>query len=62
MKLTHLARVAIAIAALALFAALATPRCETEDATNCVWLASISGNGVGQSFIDINGIAYTFTR
>ena len=37
---------------------LLTP-CPTEDSANCVWDATIQGNGHGQSFIDIGGTAYT---
>jgi hypothetical protein len=33
--------------------------CPTEDSTNCVWDATAQGNGTGQSFIDIDGTAYT---
>lgn len=29
--------------------------CPTEDSTNCMWNASERGNGLGDSFIDING-------
>ena len=34
------------------------PRCETEDSPNCFWDSGNSGNGQGQSFLDINGVAY----
>lgn len=33
--------------------------CPTEDSTDCVWDATTHGNGHGQSFIDLNGTAYT---
>lgn len=33
--------------------------CPTEDSTNCVWDATAQGNGTGQSFIDLDGTAYT---
>lgn len=33
-------------------------QCEYEDSTNCIWNAQEQGNGVGESFIDINGSAY----
>lgn len=33
--------------------------CPTEDSTNCVWDATAQGNGHGQSFLDIDGTAYT---
>lgn len=33
--------------------------CPTEDSTNCYWDATTQGNGTGQSFIDLNGTAYT---
>lgn len=32
--------------------------CEFEDSTNCFWNATEQGNGLGQSFIDIDGVAY----
>jgi hypothetical protein len=35
----------------------AVPNCESEDASNCYWNAAVSGNGTGQSFIDVNGTA-----
>lgn len=35
----------------------AVSNCESEDASNCYWNAAASGNGNGQSFIDINGTA-----
>lgn len=40
---------------LALAIALSTP-CEYEDSTNCTWVASTQGNGLGQSFTDFYGI------
>ena len=43
---------------LILTIALSTP-CATEDDTNCTWDANIQGNGVGTSFVDIDGTAYT---
>lgn len=33
--------------------------CHTEDSANCFWDATAPGNGTGQSFIDLNGTAYT---
>lgn len=36
-------------------AAPALPACATEDSTNCKWDADTQGNGIGQSFIDIEG-------
>ncbi|QOC59329.1 hypothetical protein SEA_LIFES_123 [Microbacterium phage Lifes] len=36
------------------------PACATEDSTNCYWAGGSQGNGLGQSFIDINGTAYYF--
>lgn len=33
--------------------------CPTEDSTDCFWDATAQGNGTGQSFIDLNGTAYT---
>ena len=41
----------------ALFLAVLGP-CQLEDSTNCVRIASDSGNGVGSSFVDIEGIAF----
>lgn len=32
--------------------------CEYEDSMNCYWNAQEQGNGVGTSFIDIDGTAY----
>lgn len=34
--------------------------CATEDSTNCYWDATTHGNGLGQSFLDIDGTAYYF--
>lgn len=42
---------------LALVLALSTP-CATEDSSNCYWSASDQGNGIGVSFLDIQGTAY----
>jgi len=36
-----------------LFAVL--PPCEYEDSPNCAWDASESGNGVGHSFVNVDG-------
>lgn len=33
--------------------------CHTEDSANCFWDATAQGNGTGQSFLDIDGTAYT---
>ena len=30
-------------------------QCEFEDSTNCVWNAQEQGNGIGESFVDIEG-------
>lgn len=32
--------------------------CEYEDSTNCFWNADVQGNGVGESFVDVDGVAY----
>lgn len=32
--------------------------CPTEDSVNCYWLAEIHGNGIGRSFINIDGQIY----
>lgn len=37
-----------------------TAQCDTDDSTNCVWIAPLFGNGQGNSFIDVNGTAYYF--
>lgn len=42
---------------IAVLAAILPP-CATEDATNCHYDAQTAGNGLGSSFIDINGEAY----
>lgn len=34
------------------------PVCPTEDSSNCKWDASVQGNSVGFSFIDLNGETY----
>lgn len=39
---------------LALLAAI-LPICATEDSSNCHWGALEQGNGIGHSFIDLNG-------
>ena len=44
---------------LAAFMAILGP-CETESSNNCVWDASVQGNGTGSSFIDIDGEATYF--
>ena len=48
------------VSLLLLVCGLLFPPCAGEDATNCVWDASIAGNGVGVSFVDVGGVAYTF--
>ena len=35
--------------------------CEFEDSMNCVWNAQEQGNGIGESFVDIEGVAYYAT-
>lgn len=37
-----------------IMAALATP-CAQEDSTNCFWRADLRGNGIGDSFVNIEG-------
>lgn len=32
--------------------------CESEDSFNCYWDATLRGNKVGQSFVNINGVMY----
>lgn len=32
--------------------------CEFEDSTNCIWNAQEQGNGIGESFIDIDGATF----
>lgn len=34
------------------------PPCEFEDSTNCYWDAAERGNGTGDSFTDIDGVAH----
>jgi hypothetical protein len=34
------------------------PPCAEEDSTNCYWDAASRGNGVGRSFVDIDGEVY----
>ena len=46
--------------ALIIALVLGLPACATEDSTNCVWDASVQGNGTGASFVDIDGTAYYF--
>ena len=51
--------IALALIVSALIVApFIVPTCETEDSSNCVWIADIQGNGLGKSFLDINGTAY----
>lgn len=38
------------------------PACETEDSSNCVWIANLNGNGSGRSFIDVNNRTFYFPR
>lgn len=44
-------------ATLALVLALTTP-CATEDSQNCTWDSAENGNGVGTSFITVDGTYY----
>lgn len=44
--------------AVAAFGYNLLPECSTEDSTNCVWYASVQGNGEGRSFIDLGGTVY----
>jgi hypothetical protein len=34
--------------------------CAYEDSADCYWNAQERGNGIGQSFVDIDGIAFTW--
>ncbi len=34
------------------------PPCIVEDSDDCYWLANESGNGMGQSFVNVNGTIY----
>jgi len=34
------------------------PYCQTEDSVDCYWDAEKQGNGVGRSFIDLDGYTY----
>lgn len=33
----------------------ALPPCPTEDSDNCFWQSTVAGNGMGRSFLSING-------
>lgn len=35
---------------------LALPPCPTEDSANCGWNATTQGNGVGTSFVNVDGV------
>lgn len=39
---------------------LELPACEQEDSKNCYWDATIRGNGLGNSFYDVNGKTFLF--
>lgn len=51
------AAMAVGIAAGAVVTVAVVAQCPTEDSRNCYWNARTQGNGVGQSFVDINGNA-----
>ena len=34
------------------------PECQDEDSRNCVWHAELHGNGIGDDFVDVDGVAY----
>lgn len=38
---------------------LGMPACEYEDSENCYWDASTMGNGVGVSFVNVDGEWFT---
>lgn len=38
------------------------PPCEQEDSENCYWDASTRGNGLGSSFVNIDGAVYYLGR
>ena len=40
------------------FPTLILPPCEPEDSTNCYWNAQQMGNGLGTSFVNIDGVYY----
>jgi len=42
--------------------AMGFPYCENETSENCVWDASILGNGEGTNFVDVDGTAYYDTK
>lgn len=44
--------------AVAMFGYNLLPECATEDSSNCVWYATVQGNGEGRSFIDLGGNIY----
>lgn len=65
MNKKYAALTAIAALSIALTSAItqlggSTPitPCPTEDSMNCYWDATLSGNGEGRSFLDIDGLAY----
>lgn len=34
------------------------PECPTEDSADCYWDAAAHGNGLGRSFVDVDGVTY----
>lgn len=36
------------------------PPCKYEDSADCFWHAPTMGNGVGRSFVDIDGLLFTW--
>jgi hypothetical protein len=47
---------------VATFPDLTLAPCATEDSHNCYWDASRMGNGIGESFIDWNGVTYRASK
>lgn len=44
--------------ALLLFFVFGAPLCATEDSVDCVWVASIQGNGTGYDLYNVGDTSY----
>lgn len=38
------------------------PPCEYEDSADCYWDAANRGNGIGDSFVDIDGLIFSWDK
>ncbi len=38
------------------------PPCEVEDSADCYWDAANRGNGIGNSFVDIDGLLFSWDQ